>query len=523
MDTLVSIVYGNSADRVERFAAAELAKYVSAITNEYIPVIKEGGKQGSIYVGQLPEHLDSAGKNQIAEAHRGLPNDGFVIKSINGNLAICGKTPLGTLYGVYHYLQALGVRWYFPGEDYEFLPQLSQIELEPIFAKESPDVTKRGIVIHFQNSALKDWVDFAPKVKLNTIALHSHEGIDEMIDLLADNGLSLDLEVHFFGAEYGSADSTDLAKNMDSARDYVSKLPDCINHFFLWQADGWLQQDDHDKKRGYTMSDSVLQFMNEILTTIKSVRPNSRLAFLAYAGTWQRPQFVEPVDGIFLEIAPIHRCFAHAISDLNCPINSRDVPETLAERRATGVQPVIEELLEVFPPHEAQVLGYWLDASLFGRGRYRGLRGRLPQFGEIIKDDINYYRNLGINAITTFAVGINREYLDFFTSPAIFQYAHLLWNSQADLQAEMVDFCGHIYGEKEMARVFQLREQFDPNDATRQYWEKYLEELASARALTRQVLNDTKDEKIQGRLKKLMDEIDFVDNWVRTNALSIAD
>ncbi|MBM3241163.1 DUF4838 domain-containing protein [Candidatus Poribacteria bacterium] len=530
MNYLSSIVLSNSADRVEKFAASELAKHIGCITNQQItpkssetrlaPAAQPSAGDGSIYVGQLPNTLEESMRNQIANDLKELHDDGFIIKDIQGNLAICGKTPRATLYGVYHYLQLLGVRWYFPGRDYEFVPNppyppllkggKGGFELGPINIKESPDINKRGIVIHFSNSALRDWIDFAPKVKLNSIALHSDEGLHEMPDLLADRGVTLDFERHFFGDIFGSDDPAELEENRKQVKDYVQTLPECINDFFLWQADVWVKQADRDRERHYTISDSALQFMNKMLPAIREVRPEARLAFLAYLGTFQRPMFVKPVEGIFLEIAPMHRCFAHAIADPDCPINSRNVPATERTRQNMGVKSIVEELLEVFNPHEAQVLGYWLDASLFGRGRYQNMRGRVPQFGEIIKDDINYYRNLGISAITTFAVGIDKSYLATFTSPTIFQYATLLWDSQADLQSQLEDFCEHFYGDKDLANIFQRREHLDPIDPMPQYWKEYIDELANASSCIQPKLNATTDEKIRLRLERLRNEIDHV-------------
>jgi hypothetical protein len=301
-----------------------------------------------------------------------------------------------------------------------------------------------------------------------------------------------------------------LEENKKRVKEYVQTLPECISDLFLWQADVWVKQADPDRERNYTISDSTLQFMNEMLSAIREVRPEARLAFLAYLGTFHRPKFVKPAEGIFLEIAPMHRCFAHAIADPNCPINSRKVSATEMTRQNMGVKSVIEALLEVFKPGEAQVLGYWLDASLFGRSRYKDMRGRVPQFGDIIKDDINYYRSLGISAITTFAVGIDKSYLSEFTSPTIFQYPALLWDSQADLQFQLEGFCDHFYGDKALANLFQLRERIDPIDPMPQYWREYSAELANKRSPVQEMLSETTDEKSRVRLQRLHDEIESV-------------
>ena len=206
-------------------------------------------------------------------------------------------------------------------------------------------------------------------------------------------------------------------------KDYVQTLPECINDFFLWQADVWIKQADRDRERNYTISDLTLQFMNEMLPAIREVIHEVRLAFLTYL-----------------------------------------------------------------------------------------------EFGEIIKDDINYYRNLGISTITTFAVGIDKSYLAEFTSPAIFQYASLLWDSQTDLQSQLEDFCEHFYDDKDLANIFQLCEQLEPIDPMPQSWQEYIDELGHARSRIQQILNAKTDENIRVRLQRLHNEIDhvcFVLNLIR--------
>ncbi|MEM2126220.1 MAG: alpha-glucuronidase family glycosyl hydrolase, partial [Candidatus Methanosuratincola sp.] len=68
----------------------------------------------------LSDDLDSEtfGGNILKELGE-LDNDGFIIRGIGEILLILGKTSRATLFGVYHYLQILGVRWYFPGEENE--------------------------------------------------------------------------------------------------------------------------------------------------------------------------------------------------------------------------------------------------------------------------------------------------------------------------------------------------------------------------------------------------------------------
>lgn len=114
----VEIIIPKEANSTEKFAAEELAKYLSKMIDKIrINIVT---RQKAIYVGVLSDDLDSETScSDILKELGELDNDGFIIRGIGEILLIFGKTSRATLFGVYHYLQILGVRWYFPGEENE--------------------------------------------------------------------------------------------------------------------------------------------------------------------------------------------------------------------------------------------------------------------------------------------------------------------------------------------------------------------------------------------------------------------
>ena len=211
---------------------------------------------------------------------------------------------------------------------------------------------------------------------------------------------------------------------------------------------------------------------------------------------------IKPIDGVFLELAPMYRCFSHAISDPTCPINSKDI------------LPVIENLLEVFDPAESHVLGYWLDASLFGRSRYKALSGRMPQMGYIAKQDIEYYKSKGISNISTFAVGVDKKYLSRYASPMLFHYPALLWDVESDLKSQLIDFCENYYGHRSIAEVFQMDERLDPNDTSAVRWNELADRFSRARLIIKEIRQGTSDDVYTLRLDRLMREQEHMSSWV---------
>jgi hypothetical protein len=488
----ISIVVKSDANEVEKFSAKELADYLIAITGKQIHITNELS-EGSIYVGCFPEKITP---NELESLH----NDSFIIRDIGQNIIIYGKTPRGTLYGIYDYLQKLGVRWYFPGKENEFVPKRDDVFLKGIDVKESPDMNHRSVVIYHWEDGFQDWIDFAAKTKLNAIHIHSNEGIDLMPDLVASRGLDFNIRRHFFGDKYSHGDNDDLEKNKALATNYVSKLPSQISDFFLWPADVVLLLSD--KAEDWSIPDVILSFTNEMSTAICKIRPNARMSFLAYWSTWGVPKKVQPIESVFLELAHIQQCYSHSIADPECPVNSKEIP------------PVIDGLLEIFDPSETHVLGYWLDASLFGRGVYQELSGRLPIAGSLIQQDIKYYKSKGVTNISTFAVYLDKKYFSRFASPSVFQYPALLWNVDADLDSELLAFCENFYGDRSLQEIFAYTEHIDPIHNSPEQWNDLIQHISRSEMIVRDVIKNTSNDVHILRLEKLLKEMDHLNKWV---------
>lgn len=497
MSDIKNIVVSENATQIEKFAAKEFSKYLSIITGEKIEV-KVVYDKDSVHIGCLPDQPNLAHKeylnNELSELHQ----DGFIIRDLGENIIIGGKTPRATLYGVYKYLELLGTRWYFPGKENEFVPRRQEVYLRNINLKESPEFAHRSVVIYFSGNEINNWIDFAAKTKLNAIHIHSDEGIDKISELLAERGLEFNIRRHFFGDTYSSENKTNLEESRSLLIDYVNKLPREINDFFLWPADVKLKMNDTASE--LSMSDLVLMFTNEMAEAVQAVRPGSKMSFLAYWSTWEVPKKVTPSNNVFLEIAPMFRCFSHAVNDQSCKINSGEI------------FPVFEGLAEIFDISESHILEYWLDASLFGRGKFNGLNGRLPQFGEIIRQDLKYYRSKGIKNISTFAVGLDEDYFSKYTSPTVYQYPALLWNLDTDLNSELASFCKNYYGDSSISEFFQMTDQIDPTDTTPDKWKDNIERLEDYKNFLKEVKPN--DEIHLNRLGRLMRELDHVIKWM---------
>ncbi len=117
------IVKPRNTTVIEDFAVSELRKYLSLITGRDIQV-KTEAQQRAIKVG-----CDFA--KFVSDVEK-LGENGFAIQREGANIIITSTSTKGVLNGVYHFLEMLGCRWFFPGQDGEFIPKTDAIALNDL-------------------------------------------------------------------------------------------------------------------------------------------------------------------------------------------------------------------------------------------------------------------------------------------------------------------------------------------------------------------------------------------------------
>jgi len=168
-----------------------------------------------------------------------------------------------------------------------------------------------------------------------------------------------------------------------------------------------------DQCKKYSESEQALIYENRLLTILRKIDPKATLAHLAYHNTLKAPANVKPLDGIFLEYAPI----------------SRDYTNPLSKEHLQDLQ----KNLMVFPAKTAHVLEYWLDASMFSRMIRVGRDdvAQIPWDIQNCERDVKLYTELGIKSITTFATWMIssdyiRKYGEVNTQKIVNEYGSVL-------------------------------------------------------------------------------------------------
>ncbi|MBR6074357.1 MAG: hypothetical protein IKP87_03555, partial [Victivallales bacterium] len=150
---------------------------------------------------------------------------------------------------------------------------------------------------------------------------------------------------------------------------------------------------------------------NAIAAKLEETDPEASVGCIAYHQTIDPPELIRPRRNVFLEFAPIHRCYEHAIDDPNCAVNRQQWKTLLS-------------LLEVFDADKAHILEYWLDSSKFSGWKKPAKKPECRV--EIVQKDIEAYYRLGIRSFTTFAVYMDGVYFDTHGDQELRDYAAIL-------------------------------------------------------------------------------------------------
>ena len=312
------------------------------------------------------------------------------------------------------------------------------------------DIFRKGVVITPQDMCGYDWPEQMKRLGLNTLGLHLGGGRDlqplENLERfteggfrtrMADLGLDLEFELHLGRLllprklfetspecfvfehrskrripDYNWCSSSDAAWKTVCANaiEIAAKLAPSTHRHFFWGDDDcpWCHCEEC---RNLSNSDQELRMANKLATALRAIDPLAQVSYLAYGKNLDLPENVLPEGNVFLELAPIHRCFNHPIDDRACSINRKYFDLLVAYRK-------------LFPPERIHLLEYWLDCAMSSGWRKPV---RKPLFTrEVAARDLKAYHGLGIRSITTFAAYMDGEYFRSHGDRELAEYAELV-------------------------------------------------------------------------------------------------
>lgn len=303
-------------------------------------------------------------------------------------------------------------------------------------------------ILIFPHELTHEWIERAAKNNIDIVAMHppggkkAPETLEKLLELcetsefraLVDEvyarGMKVEYEFHAAGylvprelfdthPEYFRMDengnrindwnfcmSNEEALNLavKRARDVVKRLYRSTNRYYFWLDDCRDKICNCPKCRSMTTADQQMLFNRRLLEEIRKDDPNATIAYLAYFDTMRLPTKEFDTEGMFLEYAPIAKSMGKDAD-----------PVYVAEERD-----MLKKLCDYFGTENARVLEYWLDNSLFSRGKKEPLPFAFTEEStKAMKKDIENYRSLGFKEFATFACSLGPGYEKLHGEPDI--------------------------------------------------------------------------------------------------------
>jgi len=161
-----------ATDATLEFAARELARYVTMLTDARWTVTREGSLiavADTVWLG-LYGRLPQPPQVELTPA---LWDDGYAIWGRDGNCYIAGQNARSVLFGVYDWLERQGVRFVRPGPDGEVVPHVAALTFPDRPIVEQAYYRHRGVCIEGAPSLehTLGMVDWCAKKRMNTLFL----------------------------------------------------------------------------------------------------------------------------------------------------------------------------------------------------------------------------------------------------------------------------------------------------------------------------------------------------------------
>jgi hypothetical protein len=315
---------------------------------------------------------------------------------------------------------------------------------------------ERGIVIHAEDCLNDYWADrlTGEGLHLNVLGVHpagghdAHQTMEQAIRMLSTPewtkfasrmdkaGIAIEFEMHalswmlerekfdthphwFRVDENGNrtaqfnccASEPDVLEYIKERACALAKIfvPD-TNKYYFWIDDVASAGCQCEKCRSLTPADQCMILTNAIAEGLEAGRPGAKQSYLAYCATLTPPK-IAPRHNVFLEYAPIQRDFHRPINDPDCPQNVKEVAP-------------LKELIRFFGTKDSRVLEYWMDNSLFSGWKKPPKPFTLDE--EVMKRDVEFYRSLGLEDLTSFGCYLGPDYEELYGSVSLEEYGRIL-------------------------------------------------------------------------------------------------
>lgn len=324
------ICYSKDADECTRYSATELQKYIYKSTKVCIPVFSDKCERRSEEI-----HVGLARDDAFKDLFLNLSDEAFKLFKSNRDYIIVGKTPRGTMYGVYYFLNKyLGFRCL--SNDTELLKYTDNLEVSDSETKDF-DFEFRDVYWNFAfdgnyasknmlNSSLAD-LSIRKGSRRKWYNFHHSFG-----DLLSANEY-FESHPEYFSLVDGKRkkEHTELCLSNPDVYKIVSKKlnkwiddnPDC--DVFSVAQDEWMghfekmacecEKCKEIDEKYKSQSGSIINFVNRLANDIKDSHPNVLLHTFAYQYSRKPPVGIKPCDNVIVRLTNIECSWARSIEE----------------------------------------------------------------------------------------------------------------------------------------------------------------------------------------------------------------
>jgi hypothetical protein len=543
-----TIILPSDPTRVEKFAGAELAKYLAAATGCQARVINgaAGSTNGPVFwVGNMTEEgrldHDRFPLARLGDAQ--LIDDGICIDGSPQQTLLVGKGERGALNAVYTYLErAVGCQWPEPGRD--SIPHVDNWQPPQLRLVVNPQFFWRGIANHGRYASKEFflvWADWMAKNRMNSFQLFP-EIYEPMrpfvIDAILDRGLMANIGGHsrefflsskkyqtehpnWFATENGRhTDQVDY-NNYDSVPTYaesvvafVKKYPE-VKIASLWPVDGF-GFGELKLSKGGNATDVLLAYVNKVAEGVHAEVPDLKFEFLAYVMYTAAPLITKPEPYVIPTFCEHYGRPA--------PIGSRDHWRPISDNSASN-KTLRDELKKwIGMSSEVTEFSYYGDDCI--------KRFLYHPVADVMVGDCHYYHSIGLAG--NFVLFTNPQ---SWWSHAVTAYAYAQAAFDGDLTQDQIEdnYYKATYGPAAQAmhqHAIDLIAIYDVSplamdplghndlgamDAKGKNYEELLQQYADVVAKANKDLDDAlavaPDDWVKARISKLRAATEYLDLW----------
>ena len=311
-----SIVLREDATPIEQYAAQELQTWVREVSGVELPIVTEG----------------EAGKRLLlATEDRQGRDDAFVYSNDGGDIRFVGKSPRGTLYAVYAFLEnELDCRWY--SSKVSVAPHKDKWSFGKLYCQEAPGIRIRdNCVLDVRSNPV-----FSARMRNNFIRVPSPDG-KGTIPGSAEGywgvhalGTHVDVNKYFAehpeyfclrdGKRYGGYGQPCLSNpdvlrvTIESVRKIMREQPDYLIYSVEQNDNRLFCQCDEcqalaEKYGGE--SGVMVWFVNQVADAVREEFPDKFIGTFAYQYTRHAPKGIKPRDNVVIRLCSIECCMWH--------------------------------------------------------------------------------------------------------------------------------------------------------------------------------------------------------------------